>query len=237
VANRLSAAYESGEALSIDLAQLPVNSDFMQRYQRLAAEYGSDSLALQAAMASELATRALPPTRNEAVFSALPASFADVLRTRDADLQEPAFDPSRVDSADRSNDRSTSPRLSGQTLVPPDLPTALNGVRDDVTARTSQAWQRQSAAETFDQRNEITRSPDGTIGTRRSQAMSNARQLRDDVANLADQAREVFRNEPVQAAAAADAANERIAKSQRARDIAATAEIPTMLPKGGKRSR
>jgi conjugal transfer mating pair stabilization protein TraG len=30
VANRLSTAYESGEALSIDLAQLPANSDFMQ---------------------------------------------------------------------------------------------------------------------------------------------------------------------------------------------------------------
>ena len=57
VAKRLSTAYESGEALSIDLAQLPANSDFMRRYQRLAAEYGSDSLALQAAMASELATR------------------------------------------------------------------------------------------------------------------------------------------------------------------------------------
>ena len=68
VANRLSTAYESGEALSIDLAQLPANSDFMQRYQRLAAEYGPNSLALQAAMASELATRALPPTKRPVGF-------------------------------------------------------------------------------------------------------------------------------------------------------------------------
>jgi hypothetical protein len=59
------------------LAQLPANSDFIQRYQRLASEYGSDSLALQAAMASELASRALPPTRT-ASGSALPTTFDDV---------------------------------------------------------------------------------------------------------------------------------------------------------------
>ncbi len=235
VANRLSTAYESGEALSIDLAQLPVNSDFMRRYQRLAAEYGSDSLALQAAMASELATRALPPTKNRTGSSALPATFADVQRARDADLEDPAFGSSRVESADRSNDRAASPRMSGKTPGPPDLPSDLNGVRGDVTARAAEAWQRQPAAETFDQRNEITRNSDGTIGTRRSQAMSNARQLRDDVANIAEQAREVVRGGPAQASATADAAKERIAKSQRAQDIAATAEVPTMLPKGGKR--
>ena len=235
VAKRLSTAYESGEALSIDLAQLPANSDFMRRYQRLAAEYGSDSLALQAAMASELATRALPPTRNQMGSTALPATFEDVQRAREADLQDPAFAASRVDSADRSNDRAVSPRMSGETLGPPELPTALSGIRRDVTAHAAEAWQRQSAAETFDQRNEITRNPDGTIGSRRSQAMSNARQLRDDVANIAEQAREVMRDGPGQASAAAQAAKERIAKSQRVQDIAATAEVPTMLPKGGKR--
>jgi conjugal transfer mating pair stabilization protein TraG len=40
VAERLSKAYETGEVLSIDLAQLPANSDFINRYNRLAAEYG-----------------------------------------------------------------------------------------------------------------------------------------------------------------------------------------------------
>ena len=45
-----------------------------------------------------------------------------------------------------------------------------------------------SAAETFDTRNEITRNPDGTISTRRSQMLGNARQLRDDVANMAENA-------------------------------------------------
>lgn len=167
--------------------------------------------------------------------SALPATFADVQRARDADLQDPAFDSSKVDSTDQSNDRAASPKLSGKTLRPPDLPPVLHGIRGEVTARVAEAWQRQSAGETFDQRNEITRRPDGTVGTRRSQAMSNARQLRDDVANIADQAREAIRDGPAQAGAAADAAMARIAKSQRIQDTAATAEVPTMLPRAGKR--
>jgi conjugal transfer mating pair stabilization protein TraG len=235
VASRLSTAYESGEALSIDLAQLPANSDFMRRYQRLAAEYGSDSLALQAAMASELATRALPPTRSPTGSAALPETFSDVKRARDANLQDSAFASTRVESADRSNDRAASPRLGGQLPGPLDVPPALTGVRGDVAARAAEAGQRESAAATFDQRNEITRSPDGAIGTRRSQGLANARQLRDDVATVAEQALAVLRDGPAEAGAAANAARERIARSQRAQDIAATAEVPTMLPSGGKR--
>lgn len=235
VANRLSTAHETGEALSIDLAQLPANSDFMRQYQRLAAEYGSDSLALQAAMASELATRALPPTKNQSSSAALPATFADVESTRQADLRDPIFDRSRVEAADRSNDHAAAPVSGAPLPTEPALPSALSGVRSEVTARAAQAGQRSPAAESFDRRNEITRNADGTIGTRRSQGISNLRQLREDVVNMAEQARELLRDGASHANSSAEAAKERIAQSRRTREVAATPEVPTMLPKGGRR--
>jgi conjugal transfer mating pair stabilization protein TraG len=237
VAERLSTAYERGETLSIDLAQLPANSDFMRRYQRLASEYGSDSLALQAAMTSELATRALPPTRDSSSASALPASFSDINASRQVDLADPLFSRSRVGAADKSNDRSAAPGIGTRTLAAPDVPEAVRGLRNDVSSRTAAAGTAPSAAATFDARNEITRNPDGTVSTRRSQVLGNARQLRDDVSNLADSAGELVAGAPDRAAAAAAQARARNAESQRARDIEATPEVPTMLPMDGKRKK
>lgn len=235
VAERLSTAYERGETLSIDLAQLPANSDFMQRYQRLASQYGSDSLALQAAMASELATRALPPTRDRSSASALPASFGDVQSSRQLDLQDPLFSRSRVTTADQANDRSAAPRISTRSLQAPDVPVDLGGVRADVASRTTAAASAPSAAATFDERNEITHNPDGTVGTKRSQLLGNARQLRDDVSNMADNARGLISGAPDRAAVTNEQARARNAQSQRARDIEATPDVPTMLPKDGRR--
>lgn len=235
VAERLSSAYERGETLSIDLAQLPANSDFMQRYQRLASQYGSDSLALQAAMASELATRALPPTRDRSSASALPASFGDVKSSRQLDLQDPLFLRSRVTAADQANDRSAAPRIGTRSLQAPEVPADLGGVRADVASRTTAAASAPSAAATFDERNEITHNPDGTVGTKRSQVLGNAKQLRDDVSNMADNARDLISGAPDRAAVANEQARARNALSQRARDIEATPDVPTMLPKDGRR--
>lgn len=237
VAHRLSTAHESGEVLSIDLAQLPANSDFMHRYQRLAAEYGSESFALQAAMASELATRALPPTRNAAPGAALPASFGDVGAARNESLQDPVFSPGRVTAADLANDRSAGPRVSLGGLTPPVAPAAVSGVRGDLSARTAAAAKAPSGAETFDVRNEITRNPDGTVGTKRSQFVGNAKQLRDDVANLADNAKDLITGGSSEALRSAEAARARQAESPREKDIQATPEVPNMLPNDGRRKK
>ena len=236
VANRLSTAYESGEALSIDLAQLPANSEFMQRYQRLASEYGPNSLALQAAMASELATRALPPIKSPSA-SALPATFDDILGVRNQDLRDPVFAPDAVAASDRANDGAAGPRLTGNDPRVPEVPPGLAGVRGDVSDRAAAAARAGTAADTFDTRNEITRNPDGTISTRRSQMLGNARQLREDVANMAENASDLVAGGSEQALSAAAAARARNSESQRSRDIAATPDVPTMLPKGGRRKR
>jgi conjugal transfer mating pair stabilization protein TraG len=237
VANRLSTSYESGEVLSIDLAQLPANSHFMQHYQRLAAEYGSESLALQAAMASELATRALPPTRISSQNGALPASFSEIRSAHQADAQDPAFASLRVKSAGNASDRAAGPVISTAPLNAPDVPGALGGLRSDITSRAAAAASTPADADSFDQRNHITRNPDGTVGTKRSQMSGNARQLREDFANMTENARALIAEGSTQALTAAEEARARNAQSQRARDKDSTSEVPTMLPSGGRRTK
>ena len=84
---------------------------------------------------------------------------------------------------------------------------------------------------------QIARNPDGTVGTKRSQMLGNARQLREDVANMKDNARDLIADGSSQALIAAEEARARNAQSQRARDTDSTSEVPQMLPGGGKRTR
>jgi hypothetical protein len=67
--------------------------------------------------------------------------------------------------------------------------------------------------------------------------LGNARQLREDVANMAENASDLVAGGSEQALSAAAAARARNSESQRSRDIAATPDVPTMLPKGGRRKR
>jgi len=235
IAERLSKAHETGEVLSIDLAQLPANSDFIQRYQRLASEYGSDSLALQAAMASELASRALPPTRT-ASGSALPTTFDDVRSIASNNKDDAIFSRDRVVGTDAANDRAVGKRLSGAPLVAPQPSGALAQVQSDLQRRRTEAESRETAAATFDTRNDIVRNPDGTVSTKRSQQLGNLRQLRDDAATLAENARELLDVGPDAALREANEARARQEASERSRAIQATPEIPRMTPKSGKRN-
>jgi len=72
LAERMSAAHERGETMSIDIAQDPHNLDMFMRY---AEQYGGTSAAAHAMMESELARQGLRPTRVFSDGTALPASF------------------------------------------------------------------------------------------------------------------------------------------------------------------
>jgi conjugal transfer mating pair stabilization protein TraG len=122
-------------------------------------------------------------------------------------------------------------------LQAPALPTALSGVRSEVASRAAAAAGAPTEADTFDDRNEITRNPDGTLGTKRSQVLGNARQLREDVNTIRDNARDLIADGSSQALITAEEARARNSQSQRARDIDATSDVPTLLPSSGKRSR
>lgn len=199
IAERLSQAHERGDALSIDLAQLPQNSDFMVRYARLAAEYGPDSQALQVAIASELATRALPPTRYFSDGSSVPGSGTEVRRLHSDHVAEQTH-PADIDRVNQRNTAKVGLRPVGPgsasgsgTLmsIGPDgtanAPTGLTSLRGDV-ASTGAALKDDAARQVdgFDQRNEVTRDPDGTVGTKKSLAATNARQAVSDVRNLGE---------------------------------------------------
>ena len=234
VAERLSKSYETGEVLSIDLAQLPANSDFIKRYQRLAAEYGSESLALQAAMSSELASRALPPTRTGS-GTALPTSFGEVRAVNAQNNGDPIFSKDRVTAADAANDRSAAGRISTRGLTAPETPAALGSVRADVTGQLTAARDQPTQASTFDERNQIVRNPDGTVSTRKSQVVGNVRQIRDDAANLAENAKELLSDGSDAALKRAEEERARQEASERSKAIRETPDVPPMTPRGGRR--
>ncbi|MEO8248234.1 MAG: conjugal transfer protein TraG N-terminal domain-containing protein [Burkholderiales bacterium] len=188
VAQRLATSYESGESISIDLSQLPANSPFVRRYYDLAAQYGSGSQALQIAMASELASHALPPTHRFSTGSALPSTFDEVNAAHNfSRISDPALAPGVVDGAGTANARSvragapTAVGIAEGRLVSAHSPSAI---RREISSSGAQLRdQAARAGDDFEARNEIVRSTDGTVTSKKSQMMQNARQLRDDFGN------------------------------------------------------
>ena len=202
VAERLSTSYESGEAMSIDLAQLPANSPFVRRYYELADRYGSGSQALQIAMASELASHALPPTHRFSSGSALPTTFGDVRSAHDFEvLSNPQLQRSTVDTASEENSRlvqsnSIHSPSNGKGDGSAIRSSESNPVRQEVRSRNEQSKADATRSfDEFDKRNEVVRSSDGTVTTGRSQMMGNVRQIRDDVVNIGTSLEKAFKDD------------------------------------------
>jgi hypothetical protein len=128
-------------------------------------------LALQAAMASELASRALPPTRDGFRICACQARSPTFAISAVANNADPIFSKSRIGGADSANDRSVGTRIggTGRPEVAP-LPGARSQVRGE-SLKASVAKRSPTQAATFDARNEIVRNPDGTFHRRRSQQL------------------------------------------------------------------
>ena len=233
VAERLAAARSHGQEVSVDLAQLPINSDFVRKYHQLAAEYGPESQALRIAMASELANYSTTPTRYFSDGALAPTSAQDV-RTLHSDFaQSSLFNSARVSDADRQNDGAVGPRAThSAAAVQPngELSTVRQQVRDAATDAQVDAEIR-----SFDARNEITRNADGTVGSRKSQMVGNMRQIRDDVTNVVENAKDVWEGASADAEKERKARDDRIANSELMRSREATKEIPTMLPPTGRK--
>lgn len=233
VADRLSTARSQGQEVSVDLAQLPINSDFVRKYHQLAAEYGPESQALRIAMASELANYSTIPTRHFGDGSVAPSSASDVRTARNDVVQSNVFDPARVSEADRQHDRAVGPRARrapGEAAPSSDL----SDIRRDI-GRSALGANVDNEIQGFDARNQITRNDDRTVGTRKSQLVSNARHLRDDVTNVVENAKEVWDGATAESEKERTAREERIANSELVRSREATKEVPTMLPPSGRR--
>ena len=232
VAERLSTARESGQEISVDLAQLPINSDLMRKYTQLAAQYGPSSQALRVAMDSEIANYSLSPQRHFSDKTAMPASFADLKAVHQKDVGDRVFQPSRVDEADLLNDRATGPKRSTtpqQVLTP----SAINGVRSDVDAKQSIASDAAGKFDTYDSRNDVVRHPDGTISPKSSQAIANASRLGADMVSLEQDAETSI----AEAVAKAKMREAKLEDSERMKAIRATPEVPAMMPNSGKKKK
>jgi conjugal transfer mating pair stabilization protein TraG len=194
-AERISSMKESGEVVTIDMARMPENAWAQERYARLAAAYGPNSQALQVLLASELARQAPPPLHHFSDGSAVPLSF-DSVRERHREARgDPAVNPD-IGAASHGNDRavqswSRPPAPAHAKPGPSQQPSAA--LRSEVEATGRRTVERvDQTVRGFDQRNEITRNPDGTIGTGKSQVAGNARQMRDDVKNLGANVKEAL---------------------------------------------
>lgn len=188
---RLSTAHARGQEMSIDLAQLPVNSQMVQRYHQLASEYGPSSQALRIAMAAEMANYSTTPTPAFSDGAAVPASFQDVRERHAARALDPTLDKRHVEAADVAHYAKTKPRLVASPMKPV-VGREMASLRDDVGAQNRVETQVRDRIADFDARNEITRDDAGTVGTRKSQLFGNGRQIIEDVANVGENARELL---------------------------------------------
>ncbi|WP_218618806.1 hypothetical protein, partial [Pseudomonas aeruginosa] len=127
-AERVSSAYEKGEAISIDIAQDPHNMEMFLRY---AQTYGGNSASAHALMSAELARQSLRPNRALHDGSNLPASFGEVRDLHQQQLKDATLAPDLA-AAHRSNRSATAGFGSDATRPLTQRTEPPSPVREDV---------------------------------------------------------------------------------------------------------
>jgi conjugal transfer mating pair stabilization protein TraG len=187
-AERVSAAHERGETIAIDIAQDPHNLEMFARY---AQQYGGESTAAHALMASELARRSPRPNRLLSDGLALPTSFEDVRVRHDQAASSPALTPD-VAAHRRDGDLRVSRFRSSTPAPQPDPPPSA--IRVEVRTRGAQVRSGSEASRAaLDSRMEIIETDDRTLATRRSLLKQSARQVANDVDASTDNAKEAVK--------------------------------------------
>lgn len=185
LSERLTSAYEKGETISIDIAQDPHNLEMFTRY---AEQYGSDSKAAQALMASELARQSLKPNRVFSDGTALPSSFEDVQVQHRQEKADTALNPA-LDDRHRSNDRQVSrfgkSARAGQPAPAPEPSPA----RQEVQTRGAEIRASSKADQTgFDAKAEIVETNDGALASKKSLLRQSGKQVIEDAGAAVDNA-------------------------------------------------
>ena len=190
LAERMSAAHERGETLSIDIAQDPHNLDMFMRY---AEQYGGTSAAAHTMMGSELARQGLRPTRVFSDGTALPSSFGSVREAYDQGRAEGKFAPN-LDTARQANDG----RVAGQktSATAGKTPTAgPSPVRAEIQrAHGHLQGQTTGAVGNFDAKAEIVKTPDGTLKSKKSLFVQTGKQVAGDADVTLDAAKDAVKN-------------------------------------------
>ena len=186
---RVSAAHEKGETISIDIAQDPHNLEMFTRY---AEQYGGNSAAAQTLMESELARQSLRPNRVFSDGTALPASFGDI---RNQHVQQRGDDAMTPDIAGlhQSNREQTSrfgnaaPTQGGTPKVSPirdEVRTHGNQIRSDAASNRS----------SFDSKAEIIKTNDGTLASNKSLLVQSGKQVGKDAEATLDNTKDAVKD-------------------------------------------
>ncbi len=190
LAERMSAAYERGETLSIDIAQDPHN---LRMFMRYAEQYGGTSAAAHTMMDAELARQGLRPTRAFSDGTALPASFGGIREVHEQARNDGTF-AADLGKAGHANDaRVTEYRAGTPTAQPQDL--APSPVRPEVQrARERLQGQTASAAGSFDSKAQLVQTPDGTLKSKKSLFTQTGKQVVGDADVALDAAKDAVKN-------------------------------------------
>ena len=188
-AERLSAAHEKGETISIDIAQDPHNLEMFMRY---AEQYGGNSAAAHALMESELARQSLRPNRVFSDGSALPASFGDI---RDQHMQQRGDAVLTPDITGLyQSDREQTSRFGNAAPTHGTAPTP-SPVREEVRTRGNQVRSHaESSHARFDAKAEIVKTDDGTLASKKSLLVQSGKQIGKDAAATIDNAKDVVQD-------------------------------------------
>jgi conjugal transfer mating pair stabilization protein TraG len=186
MAERMSAARERGETLSIDIAQDPHNLAMFMRY---AEQYGGDSAAAHTMMESELARQGLRPNKAFSDGAALPSSFGSVREAYDKQRADGALS-SPMESARQGNDA----RVPGERPTNAPVTARLEGrspIRTEVQAAHARLQGRaENAIGGFDAKAEIAKTPDGTLQSRKSLVVQTGKQVAADAEVTLDAAKD-----------------------------------------------
>ncbi len=189
LAERVSTARERGETLSIDIAQDPHNLAMFLRY---AEQYGGSSAAAASLLDAEVARQGLRPNRTSSSGAALPLSFDELRGEHLRATSEPTLssDVTREDARHRSRVAS----FHGDPALTPSSPAAHPSPQAEIQADAAAIRQRVASARgEFDAKADVTSSPDGTLGTKRSLLKHTLKQVGADASVSLDAVKEAMK--------------------------------------------
>jgi len=190
-AERVSSAYEKGEAISIDIAQDPHNMEMFLRY---AQTYGGNSASAHALMSAELARQSLRPNRALHDGSNLPASFGEVRDLHQQQLKDTTLAPDIA--AAHSSNRSAMAGFGADANRPLTQRTEpASPVREDVRQQAAQLRGEVAAKRSdFDGKAEIVKTDDGTLASKKSLLLQSTKQVYRDGEATLDNAKDIVQD-------------------------------------------
>lgn len=189
LSERMSAAHERGESISIDIAQDPHNLAMFLRY---AEQYGGSSAAAATLLDAEVARQGLRPNRVLSSRSAVPLSFGELHSEHMRSTEQPTLNPD-FEQYD-SKHRARVGRLRDPSVPAPSARPERSASQSAVNERAVDIRGRVAAAQDgFDTKTELTQTTDGTLVTRKSLLKEAGKQVAEDASSSTDAIKEALR--------------------------------------------